>query len=43
MVLTPAYSQRMGDLKELGYRIEREDFVDETGEWSRYTLVGEPE
>lgn len=39
--ITPAYSQRMGDLKREGYRISREDFVDETGEWSVYAL--EPE
>jgi len=36
--ITPAYSQRMGDLKKLGHQIEREDFVDETGEWSVYRL-----
>ena len=38
--ITVAFSQRMGDLKKLGHRIEREDFVEAGAEWSVYRLEG---
>jgi len=40
--ITPAYSQRMGDLKRLGWKILRQDHVGPDGEYSLYVLVGEP-
>jgi hypothetical protein len=41
-LVTHRFGARILELRQAGYVIEREDFVEGGREWSVYTLVGQP-